>query len=127
MNIASLLRIGPLFLLLPGAGFAVDHPELPNASDCLSCHVEKTKGQSVHFDFASACTVCHVANRSEGKLSITLVLPKEKICYSCHEKAAMDQMSFMKGECVACHNPHNSERVYLLREGVKVSSEKSNP
>ncbi len=95
--------------------FAADHPELPKGSECLSCHIEKTKGQSVHFDFTNACTVCHVVKVEDSKTSITLVLPKEKICYSCHEKAAMDKVPYMKGECVSCHDPHNSERLYVLR------------
>src|SRR5689334_9058850 len=86
-----------LLVMLSGVPlFAADHPELAKGSECLSCHTEKTTGQSVHFDFASACTVCHVVNVADGRTSITLVLPKEKICYSCHEKAAMDKLEFMK-------------------------------
>jgi predicted CXXCH cytochrome family protein len=117
---------GGLSLLAVAAvpAFAADHPELPKGSECLSCHVEKTKGQSFHFDFTNACTVCHVVRVEDGKTSISLVLPKEKICYSCHEKAAMDKMEFMKGECVSCHDPHNSERLHLLRANVPVPSEK---
>ena len=101
--------------------FATDHPALPAGSNCLSCHAEKTKGQSVHFDFTQACTVCHAVTVADGKISITLVLPKEKICYTCHEKAAMDKVSFMKGECVSCHDPHNSERLHLLLANLPLS------
>jgi len=110
--------IGFLFLLAAAPAFAADHPDIPKGSECLSCHVEKTKGQSVHFDFTQACTVCHVVKVDDGKTSISMVLPKEKICYSCHEKAAMDKSPIMKGECVSCHDPHNSERLYLLRRGA---------
>jgi predicted CXXCH cytochrome family protein len=59
---------------------------------------------------------------ADGKASISLVLPKEKICYSCHEKAAMAKSPIMKGECVSCHDPHNSERLYLLRANVPIPS-----
>jgi predicted CXXCH cytochrome family protein len=110
---------GVLFLSLAATpAFAADHPELPKGSECLSCHIEKTKGQSLHFDFTNSCTVCHVVKVEDGKTSITLALPKEKICYSCHEKAAMDKSPIMKGECVSCHDPHNSERPHLLRANV---------
>ena len=106
---------------------AVDHPGIPNSSECLSCHAEKAKGQSVHFDFKHACAVCHVVNVAEGKTSVTLALPKEQICYSCHEKAAMDQVPYMKGECVSCHDPHNSERLFLLRPSAPVPKAESKP
>ena len=78
----------------------------------------------MHFDFTNACTVCHVVNVTEGKTSVALAIPKEKICYSCHEKSAMDKMQFMKGECVSCHDPHNSERLYLLRKDVPLPEDK---
>lgn len=116
-----------LCVIVVPAAVAADHPELPQSSECLSCHAEKTKGQSVHFDFAHTCTVCHSVSVTDGTTSITLVLPKEKICYSCHEKAAMDQVAFMKGECVSCHDAHNSERLYLLRANVPVSNPGQKP
>lgn len=124
MKRCSISRLGiggglPFFLLLAALpAFAADHPDLPKGSECLYCHVEKTKGQSVHFDFTNSCTVCHAVNVEDGKTSITLVLPKEKICYSCHEKAAMDKSPIMKGECVSCHDPHNSESPHLLHPNV---------
>jgi len=117
------------FVLLAVAAvpaFAAEHPAIPKESACLSCHLEKTTGQSINFDFTTACTVCHVVKVEDGKTSISLVLPKEKICYSCHEKAAMDKTQFMKGECVSCHDPHNSERLYLLRANVPMPDEKPN-
>ena len=81
----------------------------------------------MHFDFTNACTVCHVVKVEGGKTSISLVIPKEKICYSCHEKAAMDKMQFMNGECVSCHDPHNSRRLHLLRANVPTPAETSKP
>ena len=117
---AGLLLCGVTSALFVPA-VAADHPELPQGSECLSCHAEKTKGESVHFDFTHACTVCHAVSIADGKTTITLVLPKEKICYTCHEKAAMDKVSFMKGECVSCHDPHNSERLHLLRANLSPS------
>ena len=109
-----------LWVTVVSPTFAADHPELPKGSECLSCHVEKAKGQSVHFDFAQSCTVCHAVGLADGRTSIALVLPKEKICYSCHEKAAMEAVPYMKGECVTCHDAHNSERPYLLRANVPI-------
>jgi len=112
-------------LLLTVPAFATDHPDIPKGSECLSCHAEKIKGQSIHFDFTNACTVCHVVKVEDGKTSISLALVKEKTCYSCHEKASMDKMQFMKGECISCHNPHNSERLFLLRANVPIPADTS--
>jgi predicted CXXCH cytochrome family protein len=118
---------GGLVLLAVAAvpAFPAEHPAISKESACISCHVEKTKGQSIHFDFTNSCTVCHVVRVDDGKTSISLAIPKEKICYSCHEKAALDKMQFMKGECVSCHDPHNSERPHLLRKGVSAPAETS--
>ena len=107
--------------------FSADHPAIPKDSACLSCHVEKTKGQSIHFDFTNACTVCHVVNVVDGKTSVTLAIPKEKICYSCHEKAAIDQVPYMKGECISCHDPHSSARPYLLHAHVSIPERTEKP
>jgi predicted CXXCH cytochrome family protein len=116
------LRAAVLFsIVIVTPVFGKDHPALLAGSECLSCHAEKTKGKSVHFDFTQACAVCHAVSTADGKTTITLVLPKEKICYTCHEKAAMDKVSFMKGECVSCHDPHNSERLHLLRANLPPS------
>lgn len=116
-----------LVVLSPVAAIAVDHPEIPNGSECLSCHGEKAKGQAVHFDFAHACNVCHVVHVADGRTSITLILPKEKICYSCHEKAAIDQVPYMKGECISCHDPHSSARPYLLHAHVPMPARTEKP
>jgi len=118
LEVRILLYLVTSILSLSSPAMSADHPALPHHSECLSCHEDKTKGQSVHFDFTHACTVCHVVNVADGKTSITLILSKEKICYSCHEKAAMDSVPYMKGECVSCHDPHNSARPYLLRANV---------
>ena len=116
-----------LLLLFATSAWGADHPELPKTSECLSCHLEKTKGKSIHFDFAQDCRVCHAVSVTEGKTSISLVLPKERICYSCHEKAAMDQMQFMQGECLSCHLAHNSPGLHLLRANVSLSRKASQP
>jgi predicted CXXCH cytochrome family protein len=122
------LWVGILLWIAGSApAFSADHPELPKGSECVSCHGEKAKGQSVHFDFTHACNVCHVVSVTNGKTSITLLLPKEKICYSCHEKAAMEQVPYMKGECVSCHDPHSSERTYLLRTNVASPARTAKP
>ena len=112
-----------LIVLCAAPALGANHPSVPQGNECLSCHAEKIRGQSVHYDFTRACTVCHAVTVANGETSITLVLPKEKICYSCHEKAAMDKVSFMRGECVSCHDPHNSERRYLLRANARLPSD----
>lgn len=97
----------------------IEHPGVvPKDADCSSCHVNKTKGKSVHAAMEIPCTVCHLA-QTEGDMTIlNLAAPKEKICFGCHEKSAQlrRHKPTAKVGCVDCHDSHSSPRRSLLRE-----------
>ena len=112
-----------LFLLCVTLGAtmvaAVEHPgSIGKDADCASCHGDKMKGASVHSVMASACTVCHITWTRGDMTTVTLSMPKDKICYSCHAQAAETQLHRepVRGQCMDCHDAHASDRRMLLRE-----------
>jgi len=112
-------RIACLFLLLlamPAGG--VEHPGvLPADADCASCHTKKTSGKSVHSAMSTSCTVCHVARTQGDMTTLSLAMPKEQICFACHEKSAelRQHVPVVKGQCMDCHDAHSSDQRMLLR------------
>jgi predicted CXXCH cytochrome family protein len=49
--------------------------------------------------------------------TLSLIMPKEQICFACHEKSAelLQHTPVVQGRCVECHDSHSSERRMLLR------------
>ena len=110
-------------LLLAGVVpvFAVEHPGVvPRNTECTSCHAAKITGRSVHSVMATSCDVCHVTETQGDMTMVSLSMPKQKICFACHqESAALRQhVPAVKGQCVDCHDAHSSNRKMLLRVDV---------
>jgi predicted CXXCH cytochrome family protein len=116
--------IGSLLLLMAAMqASTIEHPGIiPKDANCSSCHANKTRGKSVHSAMVLSCTVCHLAQTQGDMTTMNLAMPKEKICFACHEKSAeLQQHSpVVKGQCVDCHDTHSSSRRSLLREQVDV-------
>lgn len=112
------VRIAFLILLsVTIPAWAVEHPGVvPQNVDCSSCHARQITGRSVHSAMATSCTVCHVAKTQGDMTTLTLAMPKEQICFSCHEKSAALQqhVPVVKGSCVDCHDSHSSDQRMLL-------------
>lgn len=72
----------------------------------------------MHSAMGSTCTICHVTWKRGDMMTVSLSMPKQRICYSCHEQAAEMRLHRepVKGECVECHDAHASNRKMLLRE-----------
>lgn len=111
-------RIALLLLLWPAAqASAVEHPGIvPENADCGSCHARQISGRSVHSAMATSCTVCHVARTQGDMTTLSLAMPKEQICFACHEKSAAlkQHVPVVKGTCVDCHDSHSSDQPMLL-------------
>ena len=116
--------IGSLLLLMAAMqASTIEHPGIiPKDANCSSCHANKTRGKSVHSAMVLSCTVCHLAQTQGDMTTMNLAMPKEKICFACHEKSAeLQQHSpVVKGQCVHGHDTHSSSRRSLLREQVDV-------
>jgi predicted CXXCH cytochrome family protein len=120
MKYTSSALIGSLLLLLAAAiqSSAVEHPGiLPKDANCSSCHADKTSGKSVHSAMEVSCTVCHLVKTEGDMTTINLAMPRQQICFACHEKSAeLQQHSpVVEGQCVDCHDIHSSRRRFLLR------------
>ncbi len=116
-----------LLLSMVGSGRAIEHPGVvPQGAECGSCHADKLTGKSVHSAMATTCTVCHVAMTQGDMMTVSLSMPKEKICSACHdETAALRQhVPSVKGSCIDCHDAHSSDRKMLLRQVAALSPPK---
>jgi predicted CXXCH cytochrome family protein len=121
MKLMPGVLIGPLLLLLVAAMQAttIEHPGiLPKDANCSFCHANKTKGKSVHSAMTLPCTVCHLIETQGDMTTLNLFMPKETICFACHEKSAPLQRHSPGAnvKCVECHDSHSSNRLALLRE-----------
>jgi predicted CXXCH cytochrome family protein len=114
------LQLMMVTTLAPGVdNRAVEHPGSVHADDdCSSCHTDKARGKSVHSAMALSCTVCHLARTQGDMTTLTLLMPKSKICYACHEETSSvrEHRPVVKGLCLDCHDAHSSNRHTLLRE-----------
>ena len=118
-NAIFLLLAFHLITLATLPASAVEHPGVLHKDDvCSSCHADKFLGKSVHSAMTISCTVCHLAQTQGDMTTVTLLMPKEQICFACHEKSAELQQhpQGAKGLCADCHDSHSSERRMLLRE-----------
>lgn len=74
----------------------------------------KSEG-SKHAPYAEKhCDNCHA---SEGGVSNALLKPKNELCFLCHKNllnAAFLHGPASDGECLACHEPHESSNESLL-------------
>lgn len=66
---------------------------------------------------ADPCTVCHVSATQGDMTSMSLLMPKDRICYACHaESAALRQHPpDPQRRCLECHDAHSSNARMLLR------------
>jgi predicted CXXCH cytochrome family protein len=124
MKYTSGALLGLLLLVVAATqASTIEHPGvLPKAAKCSFCHANKTKGKSVHSAMAIPCTACHLTETQGDMTTLNLVMPKEKICFACHEKSAplRRHSPSAKASCVECHDSHSSSRPALLREQVAV-------
>ena len=124
MKYAPSTLIALLLLLLASMqASSVEHPvSIPGDVNCSSCHANKTNGVSVHSAMALSCTICHMTQTEGDMTTMNLFMPKEKICFACHEESAAqrEHSPVVKGQCVECHDTHSSRRRSLLREQVDV-------
>jgi len=105
-------------LLLNVAAMGVEHPGVvPRDAECTSCHMAKVRGKSVHSVMASSCQVCHLTQIQGDMTLVMLSMPKQKICFACHQESAAfrEHVPTVKGQCLDCHDAHSSDRKMLLR------------
>ena len=91
--------------------------------DCKECHNDMLEGENVHSPAKKDCQRCHIANGAEHPLEavvgFNLKTDVPNLCYECHDpKTESDFVHepIKKGECLTCHDIHNSPNMYLVKK-----------
>ena len=110
-------------LLTPKPCFAANHPPVTGKdAKCSSCHADMVTGKSVHSQGEIACLICHAATPDGNTVTMSLTIPKQQLCFACHERTAMQQhWPDSKRDCLGCHDAHRSSRAMLLRRDVEIN------
>jgi predicted CXXCH cytochrome family protein len=123
LNRGWLIALAPVLLLGTRVSAVdsrgVEHPGSVHADDnCSSCHAEKSRGKSVHSAMELPCTSCHLAQTNGDMTTLTLLMPKPKLCFACHEEtwSVGQHRPVTKRPCLDCHDAHSSNQRMLLRE-----------
>jgi predicted CXXCH cytochrome family protein len=92
---------------------------------CIKCHEPRPAARYIHGPVAvGVCTVCHDPHGQTNPAF--LVESGEALCFRCHtERDALAHLvgtaagAFQREKgCTFCHNPHQADRKYLLREKI---------
>ncbi|HVO60293.1 MAG TPA: cytochrome c3 family protein [Terriglobales bacterium] len=134
-----ILRSALCFVLLTSAlprVFAKVHPvpldKNADASTCLQCHDDKTKGKSVHSAMQTGCLSCHEVrvNKDVTRIKLTSATPS-KLCLSCHGDKDAAQIKGHVHEpavrdCLTCHDPHSTDNKNQLLKATSGTTKDDN-
>ena len=95
-----------------------------NEQNCLSsgCHDSFMQAENIHPVIEDGCETCHDQSfqnhpeRDGNEFELTDDL--STLCFDCHDgpdEKLMQHEAFAGGDCVACHSPHSSDNLALLK------------
>ncbi len=94
-----------------------------SVKSCNECHDDMLVGEVVHAPAKKDCQRCHLASGAEHPLEnvIGFALKEQvpNLCYECHDPKndkAFVHDPVIKGDCLTCHDIHNSPNMYLVKE-----------
>jgi predicted CXXCH cytochrome family protein len=97
-----------------------------DGDECAKCHAALFQKSSVHGAVSLGCKSCHVPMDAEsphkvrGKVAKGLPMEANAQCLTCHEKKHFEGKvvhgPVAAGLCLACHDPHASDHLGLLRK-----------
>jgi predicted CXXCH cytochrome family protein len=98
---------------------------LDDAVLCAKCHERRAPAQYVHGPVAiGSCTVCHDPHGQTSPSFLTA--SGETLCFRCHtESDVLKHLAILPGSdgvllrdkgCIHCHDPHQADRRFLLRQ-----------
>jgi hypothetical protein len=68
----------------------------------------QVQGKSVHSAMALPCTICHLAETKGDMTTLSLFMPKPKICSACHEPLFIrEHRPVANGSCLDCHDAYS--------------------
>jgi predicted CXXCH cytochrome family protein len=134
LNVICVFLLSSLFALpLPQSG---KHPvHLPpdfDASQCVTCHSDKTQGKVVHPAMATGCLTCHVIRNRGGTTRVRLkTATVARLCFQCHQDKDPAQIHGLihppaVRDCLTCHDPHSSANENLLLKPTSGATAKEN-
>lgn len=119
------------FLIMVSLSFLVlflnSSSALAEENPCLKCHPDfQQPSKSTHAAIKMGCESCHKVQEGmshpDQKGSVTLVQKAPDLCFTCHDqskfKPKVTHQPVSAGMCTACHNPHKSENIKILKEGL---------
>ncbi len=117
--------VGMTRVAKPAAGGAA--AQLPNCTTS-DCHAKITRHKRVHQPVAAnRCDFCHepiegsTPFQAGAKHEFKRATQNPELCYACHDRLTEEvyvHEPVKMGMCVLCHDPHGSERKFLLRVGT---------
>jgi predicted CXXCH cytochrome family protein len=129
-SLSSFARALACLLLMAGPIFAANHPAVTGKNaNCALCHADMTQGGSVHSKGELACGLCHSSEAGGSTVEMLLTIPKDQLCFACHERNAMQPhvSSDTNKDCLGCHDAHRSARAMLLLRNVDMNYAQSGP
>ncbi len=92
---------------------------------CVECHKELISKKIVH-PYKKNCEDCHKSNGQEhpveGVIGFVLTKKMPDLCYTCHEDVIQEKVLHQPatdGDCLACHDAHQSNHKKLLLSDEK--------
>ena len=97
---------------------------------CILCHTKKRTliktGKNIHPPVKQDCTNCH--DPHAGNFKFRLKADKKRaLCLTCHKKKKRwiknvknrhGAMNLKNGGCIACHDPHGTDRPKMIKEST---------
>lgn len=112
------------FLLLTGGHqltrAASEDFDLEPGQACLDCHAEMGEKKHIHpatEDGAGCATLCHQQPNPALHAFAARPTPIAALCLECHDNPVSGKRPHMPaadGDCIVCHDPHQSEHAKLL-------------
>jgi predicted CXXCH cytochrome family protein len=115
--------------------FAKTHPvpleKNADASKCIECHGDKTKGKAVHSAIATGCMSCHEVRVTRDVTRVKLTTTTtQALCLSCHDEKKVQAGQTIHPpavrDCVKCHDPHQSDNPNQLLKATSGATKEEN-
>lgn len=113
-----------VFLLLTGGQQLTRAASAPSGLEpdeaCLDCHAEMGEKKHIHpatEDGAGCATLCHQQTNPALHAFAAQPAPIAALCLECHDNPVFGKHRHMPaadGDCIECHDPHQSEQKKLL-------------
>lgn len=96
--------------------------QIDSTKSCTECHNDLLENEVVHSPAKKDCERCHIStgveHPNDNIAGFTLKSDVPDLCYECHDPKNEEEFVHdpaQKGECLICHDIHNSPNIYLVK------------